>query len=260
MKIFLIFLMSFIVSKNLYGQETYLVTYDILYNTERPVKKIGELLFDSQNRRSIFIESNVSKERKTTTIKSSEWGNEIEMNMVPGDNNPQFNYIDFSKDTLISAVMIFDTYNIAESLPVMEWKITDRRKKIGKHDVILAETIFRGRKYMAWFSEAYPINIGPWKLHGLPGLILEAYDESKRYKWMAKGIKLNQRLEDYAAYFNLIQNNNKTIDIKTYVQKRYDISLGPMIKARLPRDVKIKNKVISNRNGLEILFEWEIQN
>jgi len=42
-----------------------------------------------------------------------------------------------------------------------------------------AEGDFRGRHYIAWFSNKILIPDGPWKLCGLPGLILEAYDEKK---------------------------------------------------------------------------------
>lgn len=36
---------------------------------------------------------------------------------------------------------------------------------------MLATTQFRGLTYTAWFALDIPINEGPWKFHGLPGLI-----------------------------------------------------------------------------------------
>jgi len=44
---------------------------------------------------------------------------------------------------------------------------------ISDYNVTKAKVEFRGRKYEAWFSEEIPINAGPWKFFGLPGLILE---------------------------------------------------------------------------------------
>lgn len=37
---------------------------------------------------------------------------------------------------------------------------------------------FRGRKWTAWYDPSNPLPFGPWKFHGLPGAIIEIYDES----------------------------------------------------------------------------------
>jgi GLPGLI family protein len=54
-----------------------------------------------------------------------------------------------------------------------DWKITADKEMISDYNVTKAEVEFRGRTYEAWFSEEIPINAGPWKFFGLPGLILE---------------------------------------------------------------------------------------
>lgn len=49
-------------------------------------------------------------------------------------------------------------------------------KKIGKYECKKATTFFRGRNYTAWYTEQVPLSIGPWKFHGLPGLIVQISD------------------------------------------------------------------------------------
>lgn len=66
-----------------------------------------------------------------------------------------------------------------EIIPRMEWKlINDSTRKILGHKCKLAVSKFRGRKWEAWYSEDLPLSLGPWKLHGLPGLILKASADS----------------------------------------------------------------------------------
>ena len=48
----------------------------------------------------------------------------------------------------------------------------------------LATCEFRGRKWQAWYSDI-PYSLGPWKLNGLPGLILEARSLDKDHVFTA---------------------------------------------------------------------------
>ena len=75
-------------------------------------------------------------------------------------------------------------------LPVMKWTLTTEKKKIGTFDCQRAITTFRGRNYDAWFTLDIPIPTGPWKLHGLPGLILEANDDKEQFKYTMQSIEM----------------------------------------------------------------------
>lgn len=65
---------------------------------------------------------------------------------------------------------------IRESMPAIDWEIGDEQKQIGDYTAQLARGSFGGRDYQVWFVPEIPIPFGPWKLQGLPGLILEARD------------------------------------------------------------------------------------
>ena len=72
-----------------------------------------------------------------------------------------------------------------------DWKITDSVKTIIGYECFMATAEFRGRRWTAWFTPEIPIQDGPWKLCGLPGLILEAYDTNRDYSFTADGIRQN---------------------------------------------------------------------
>lgn len=70
-----------------------------------------------------------------------------------------------------------------------EWEITDESKEIIGYQCFKATSDYRGRKWTAWFSPEIPLQDGPWKLCGLPGLILEAAESCGEYSYVANGIK-----------------------------------------------------------------------
>lgn len=82
-----------------------------------------------------------------------------------------------------------------------EWEITDESKDIMGYECFKAETDYRGRHWTAWFTPEIPIEEGPWKLCGLPGLILEAYDTNRDYSFTANAVFTNPNLKvGYLAY------------------------------------------------------------
>lgn len=80
------------------------------------------------------------------------------------------------------------------------WEITDSTSTIGRYECMLAISDYRGRRWYAWFTPEIAISEGPWKLCGLPGLILEARDERNHYQYSAMTIKLNPNCD--VEYFN----------------------------------------------------------
>lgn len=66
---------------------------------------------------------------------------------------------------------------VIDTMMIINWKIDSiAEKKIENFNCKKAIGEFRGRAYEVWFTEDIPISFGPWKLWGLPGLIVEAKD------------------------------------------------------------------------------------
>lgn len=93
---------------------------------------------------------------------------------------------------------------VSEDWEKPEWEIGDNTKTILGYECVEASANYRGRKWTAWFAPEIPIQEGPWKLCGLPGLILEAHDANNEYIFEANG---------------LVQNPNSEVGIFTYDDK-----------------------------------------
>ena len=60
----------------------------------------------------------------------------------------------------------------------------------------MARCNYKGRQWLAWFTTDIPIDNGPWKLDGLPGLVLRAYDNSRHYIFDCVGLKQTDGTRD----------------------------------------------------------------
>ncbi len=90
--------------------------------------------------------------------------------------------------TYIHRRLSMDAYKISEDRKI-NWKISSEKEKIGEWNAQKAEADFAGRHWIAWFSTDIPIQDGPYKFQGLPGLIVKIEDKTGSHKMELKGIK-----------------------------------------------------------------------
>lgn len=64
---------------------------------------------------------------------------------------------------------------VTDTMDPIDWLIVpNEHKRFGQYNCRRATGRYRGRTYDVWYAEDLPIPTGPFKLGGLPGLILEA--------------------------------------------------------------------------------------
>lgn len=77
-----------------------------------------------------------------------------------------------------------------EKTELPEWIVNnDSTIDILGYKCLFATCNYRGRNWNVWFTPEIPLKEGPWKLAGLPGLVLKAYDHSKQYVFEATSIR-----------------------------------------------------------------------
>lgn len=148
-----------------------------------------------------------------------------------------------------------DTYKVSEDRPI-NWKISTEKKKIGEFQTQKATTHFAGRNWIAWFTTDVPIQDGPYKFSGLPGLIVEIADEKNSHKIELKGLKkITETVQEEA--------NTQGKDIPFLKKKPIDVNRAKYLKivAQYENDPvqgmrevlgRPNSKVMININGKEI--------
>ena len=78
-----------------------------------------------------------------------------------------------------------------DNQPLFKWELKEGYKTILGYKCQQATTRFAGRDYTAWFTMEIPVDAGPYKFNGLPGLILKVEESTGFFVWTAIGISRN---------------------------------------------------------------------
>ncbi len=120
-----------------------------------------------------------SREEAEAILESSGTGRPVGMYVIKG--NGKFKIWD----------EVYNEYRkYSEDTEERNWNIlTDSTKNILGYECIFAESYYHGRHWKAWFAPEIPVNAGPWKLLGLPGLIMEAVDSTGQHHFTTTGLE-----------------------------------------------------------------------
>lgn len=85
--------------------------------------------------------------------------------------------------------LLINKYLIESPIPVIDWKISGDTATFGGLHCQQATCHFKGRDYIAWFCPDLPVHTGPWKLNGLPGVIVDAHDAKNEVVFKFNGVE-----------------------------------------------------------------------
>lgn len=81
----------------------------------------------------------------------------------------------------------------SDSLHNFNWRLLSDTQTIRGYLCFNATCFWRGRTYIAWYAPSIPVNNGPWKFGGLPGLITEVFDTDYVSYWRLNSLTYMDR-------------------------------------------------------------------
>ncbi len=186
-------------------------------------------------------------------VKSNVPYNAAPQKMIPDDylkiNHTGKELLEFRNLPTVSA-LVTDIY------PELKWVVGNESKKIAGYNCIKATTSYRGRKWNAWFAPDIAVPFGPWKLHGLPGIILEAYDDTEMFIMRAAVVE-HVKSDLFDQDFKKLRNtyNKQAITYRQFLADR-DEAFDNIAKEMNKDGANMKVKEVP-RNGIELKYEWE---
>jgi GLPGLI family protein len=165
---------------------------------------------------------------------------------------------------------IFFTENILNNqvsyseVTKINWKISNEKLKIGEYNTQKATADFGGRKWTAWFSSDIPLQDGPYKFHGLPGLIVKIVDQDHDYAWELKANKIIKNYEEQPYSEKLLKEmgqsgTNSIVSREKFNKMLTDYKENPFgsIRDRI-KNIDKETKLPDGRLLLEVINEQEM--
>jgi GLPGLI family protein len=192
MKNIYIYCLFFIISEGIYSQneEFYNIKmdYDMFLNFDGYKEYSSTLLFNKN--KSKFLFSIKKKSDDENLIQDKDDGQNILFKVT--DSSKYYIKTNKLENVIFQLEKGFKDEKyllVKENIPQIKWRITDSVKIISSYKCFKALGSFAGRDYIVWFSPKLPAFFGPWKLHGLPGAILEAHDNLNEVSFICSKIK-----------------------------------------------------------------------
>ncbi len=172
-------ILSIIFSKS-FGQ-TLIVTYDMLSDGNILSENFEKPILLATKSESLFV---FGKDTSDLTNKYPYGG----MIVIKSDTIGNMFYHNIQTSEFIYKEVIPINIVSADTIQEIEWHIQNETKFLLDYECTKADCMFSGRKYIAWFTQELDYKIGPWKLHGLPGTILEVYEIDEMIHFIADSV------------------------------------------------------------------------
>lgn len=188
--------------RSVFNHETYTSTEpypDFVLNAPPPTAEQREAAMKR-------MAENANKVRKVTLEVNSKFLVNEQYSFIPSEN----------KMVMMSNLNSNFDYKVELQNPEIDWEINNEVREIGGIRCQKATGFFKGRSYTGWFATSLPFPFGPWKLKGLPGLILEAADSTGDVQFLFKELLKSKEAEvlHYDGLNPIVTSEDKYLSIK----------------------------------------------
>lgn len=101
-----------------------------------------------------------------------------------------------------------------------QWKLGKDTKSIKGYTCRNAMVTYGGRTWTAWYAPAIPLSYGPYKFHGLPGLIIKLTDSTGDYDFELYSLNKRQNVKLTKFFHDKTNENRVKTDRETYNKLR----------------------------------------
>jgi GLPGLI family protein len=239
------------IANHCYGQtNVFIVDFIEISNTSRSGKFYHQLVFD--NNTSIFKQSKPFQSKND--FKDTQEGRSFRVD-IPFSNND----LDIYKRNRGSDMVRYRHNFSGVSLYVNDtishkWELSNESKTILNYNCKKATTQFRGRTYDVWFTLDINYPYGPWKIFGLPGLILEVHDQQGGISFYAQRLEIKNTLLDKIVkqpHFQIKESEFSSF--YQYCQERKEILKRnrKIIESKMPNGMRFSQNCEDCLNELE---------
>lgn len=130
-------------------------------------------------------------------------------------------------------------YEVTEDTEKTTWNMVEGSDSICGYLCLKANGKFHGKKWSVLYTEDIPTIAGPWKLHGLPGLITYAADEDGIHTFKLIGI--------YQETVPITSSSGSVVSKFSIEERRMRNTVIPYEKATREQMLKQKKSVFGNR-------------
>ena len=148
----------------------------------------------------------------------------------------------------------------SEPTPDIAWTLTDDTLTVSGYLCQQATATHRGVEWRVWYTEEIPSSAGPWRLRGLPGLIVKAESEAHTFclaelRMEATPITAPEKNPDVQrmAYAKLLKHRNDVYGNRQYAKNPF-FHVPDLNGGNLSLGGSIRHMEVFQMNGQDLVF------